>query len=176
MAAATVFVALLAGACSSGDDGEANRDAGTLADAGDGGSDAGDAALDSSAEDGGADASDAACVGTLAEVKGNCPDSWTDAMDMCAWTTPNDRMFYTLRTGTCGGMNVTSMDALNHGMNCYYDATSGALAGAYAWEDTGEFCGKVSFDISAGEVPASCPVDGLTQTSCPVPDAGADSG
>jgi hypothetical protein len=124
------------------------------------------------------------CTGTLQAVANAwgsttaCPSTYDAALakaQLCAaqaWTS----------VGTCEGLAVIVHEWGTHSLACVYDGVGSApLVGAAAVNDVQYFCGMTSWDIVAGQVPASCGIvtgrNSLqgSQYICPA-DAGARDG
>jgi hypothetical protein len=106
------------------------------------------------------------CEGTLQEMGAGCQASFDGTLAGFPACPAVGGM--TQEAWRCDDLLVLSNSGYG-GLSCYYDATSHALVGAYAWNDTPSFCGD-SFNKSAGRTPpTSCAgtVDRV-ERSCPV--------
>ncbi|MEA2700886.1 MAG: hypothetical protein QOI66_5157 [Myxococcales bacterium] len=126
--------------------------------------------------DGGDVSPGTSCTGSIDEVQAAafhlgsapaCPATYTEAMrtpPSCG-AGPKPPTF-----GKCGDQLVFSANCFLHGFVCVYEASSLALVGAAAFDDTPSYCQKQSTCIQGGTLPAgfachsnrllnSCPTD-----------------
>ncbi len=150
-AAALIWAATAAGACSSGH----------LGGSSDGSADA-PPRLDGPSAD--------RCSGSLSDVSRGCQTSFDGtAADLpaCAGLTQTVTL--------CGGLIALARGTGFTALTCYYDAADHILVGALEQSDSPEFCGQ-SFGRFAGQIPGpSCDaVRPVLVQRCPARDGGAD--
>lgn len=72
---------------------------------------------------------------------------------------------------SCGDTRLVVLAFGNHGISCFYSASTGVLTGASEWQDTWYFCNGTSSVMSAGDVDWSCAYS-YSQLAC-ISDGGA---